>query len=654
MSASTLMSLGTRAMFANFAALQTTGNNIANANTAGYSRQQVELATAPGQYTGAGFFGKGVDILTVTRSYDKFLTTQAASASSTAAADEARMAQLKQLENVFTLGENGLGAATGSLINAFVDVANNPQDSSARQVVITRAKELAARFTTAGNQISSLQSGVTLDMKTSVEIVNGLARQVAQLNKQISSLQGAGHTPNDLLDQRDQLVGQISQYVGVTTVEADDHSMGLFIGGGQALVLGANASTLKATTDTFDPSKSQLSMVEGGVDRLIPESSLSGGSILGLMQFQNEDLVEARNLLGQMATAVAGSLNQQQSLGLDLGQPPAFGSALFSVGAPRAQPSRANGGNAEFGVSVADFTQVQASDYELRFDGANYTLTRLSDDQATAGSPFSPADLAAGVQVEGMIIRLDAGGSAPGDRYKLQPVAAAAEEMKLMLTDPKGIAAASPMTATFNAFNTGTASAATLSAVNNSLDRNLTANINFTSATGDYDWTLTDSNGVIAAGGSAIWSAGAPIELNGFALNLNGVPRSGDAITVSPTVSSAGNNGNALVLSALGEAAVVGASTLPDGTLSVGKSFTDAYASAVSNIGVRVQSATSAAKISSAFAETAETTRANKSGVNLDEEAARLIQFQQSYQASAKVLQVAQSVLDTLLQMAGR
>ena len=652
MSASTLMSLGTRAMFANFAALQTTGNNIANANTPGYSRQETQLANSPGQYTGAGFFGRGVDVVTVSRSYDQFLTTQAANAGSVAAADEARMAQLKQLENVFSLGETGLGNAAGQLVNAFVDVANSPQDASARQVVITRARELSARFTTAGEQISALQGGVALDMKTSVESVNNLAKQVADLNKQIGALQGAGHTPNDLLDQRDRLVAQIGTYVSVSTIGAEDGSVGLFIGGGQALVLGANASTLKATTDAFDPSKSQLAMVEGGVDRLIPESSLSGGSILGLMNFQNEDLVEARNLLGQMATAISGAINQQQSLGLDLGQPPAFGSPLFSVGAPKVQPSNANGGNAVMAVTVSDYTHVQASDYELRFDGANYTLTRLSDGQASNGSPFSPAALAAGVQVDGMTLQLASGASAGGDRFRLQPVAGAAEEMKLVLTDPKGIAAASPMTATFAAANTGTASAATLAAASNTMDRTLTAQIDFTSAAGDFNWTLSDPNGVVAASGIATWTAGNPIALNGFELQLNGVPRSGDSITVSPTVSSAGNNGNALVMAKLGQAAVVGASTLPDGTQVAGRSFTDAYASAVSNIGVRVQSATSAASISSAFADTAETSRANKAGVNLDEEAARLIQYQQSYQASAKVLQVAQQVLDTLLQMA--
>ena len=161
---SSLMGLGTRAMFANMATLQSIGNNIANANTKGYSRQETQLETAGGQYTGSGFFGQGVNVTTITRSYDRFLTTQAAAAASVASYDSTRVSQLQQLENVFMLGEKGLGHAAGQLLNSFVDVANNPSDASARQVVLTRAQELSARFTAAGEQLVALQDGVAMDI----------------------------------------------------------------------------------------------------------------------------------------------------------------------------------------------------------------------------------------------------------------------------------------------------------------------------------------------------------------------------------------------------------------------------------------------------------------------------------------------------------
>lgn len=654
MGASTLMGIGTRAMAANFASLQTVGNNIANANTQGYSRQEVQLETAKGQYTGAGFFGQGVNVTTVVRSYDRFLTTQAANTNSLAEADKARLDQLTQLENVLPLGEAGIGHAARQVLDAFVDVANNPQDASARQVVVTRARELAARFQSAGDQLNTLQSGVSQDLRSNIDSVNALARQVAELNRQISALKGAGHAPNDLLDQRDQLVSEISGYINVTTIEASDGSMGLFIGGGQSLVLGSATNALVAAPDPFDPAKTQLALQEGGTARLVPTNSIAGGRIAGLIRFQNEDLTAARNLLGQLAVAVSGAINQQQSLGLDGGQPARAGDPLFSIGAPRTLASTENAGDATFSLAVSDFTHVQASDYELRFDGTNYSLTRLSDGSTVQGSPFDAATLAAGVQVEGMTLQMTAGTASAGDRFLLQAVAQAAPNMRSVMTDPRGIAAASAVTGTFSVNNTGTARAASLGVVDAAAyDATQSVRITFNNDTGDYSYDMLDASNAVVSSGTGTWTAGSPILLNGFSLSLSGVPRSGDVIDVGPTTSPGANNGNANAFVALGSALFIGASTLSGGTLVPGRNITDAYASALSDIGVRVQSARSSSEISNTMAQTAEAARANKAGVNLDEEAARLIQFQQSYQAAAKMLQVATSVFDTLLEMTG-
>lgn len=649
-----LMGIGTRAMFANYAALQVTGNNIANANTAGYSRQEAQLATAKGQYTGAGFFGQGVNVTTVARSYDRFLTTQAATTNSLANADTARMYQLTQLESVLPLGEAGIGHAARQVLDAFVDVANNPQDSSARQVVLARAQEMAARFKTAGEQLNTLQSGVSQDMKSAIASVNALATQVADLNKQISALKGSGHAPNDLLDQRDLLVNEISSYINVSSISADDGTVGLFIGGGQSLVLGGSANVLKGAPDLYDPAKTQLALREGGVDRLVPTDAIAGGTIAGLVRFQNEDLSAARNLLGQMAVAISGAINQQQALGLDARQPAGAGSPMFSVGAPRSLPASANVGDAAFTLAVGDFTHVQASDYEVRFDGSDYSITRLSDGNAVVGSPFSPATLAAGVQFEGLTLQLNSGTATSGDRFLLQAASPASADMRAVLSDPRGLAAASAVTGTFAVTNTGTATAASLGLVDPTVhDATQTARITFTSDTGDYSYDMLDASNAVVSSGTGSWSAGTAITLNGFSLQLNGVPRSGDIIDVAPTTNPAASNGNAVSFVALGSALFVGADTLANGTLVPGRSITDAYASALSDIGVRVQSAKSASGISSAIASTAEAARANKAGVNLDEEAARLIQFQQSYQAAAKMLQVARDVFDTLLQTTG-
>jgi flagellar hook-associated protein 1 FlgK len=641
-----LISIGKTAMFANYAALQTVGNNIANANTPGYSRQETQLADAPGQFTGSGFFGKGVTVTTIARSYDAYLTSQAVGTSATAAADSARLDKLTQLENEFPLGDSGLGATAGQFLNSFVDRSNTPADSSARQVVLSQAQALASQFAAAGDQLSALQTGVTQDVKTSVASLNALAQQVAQLNHQIAALQGSGQPPNQLLDQRDHLVSQIAGIVNVTTIPADDGSLGLFIGGGQSLVLGANANTVKAVPDAFDPAKVSLALSEGAISRLIPPDSLAGGSLSGLLKFQNDDLTAAKNLLGQMAAAVSGAVNTQQSLGLDLGQPASAGAPIFSVGAARVLPASGNSGSAVLSLTVSDASKLQPSDYAMSFDGTNYTLTRSSDQTAVAGSPFTPAQLAAGVQFDGVTLQLTGGTPASNDRFVLQPVAQAAQAMQMVLGSPQGLAAAAPFTGSMGVANTGTATLASLVAVDPSYNGTLSANIAFTSDTGDYSWTLSDGST-----GTGTWTAGTPISLNGFELSLAGVPRSGDTVDVQPTTAVASNNGNAVAFAKLADRGVVAAAGGSNGSAGA-QTITDAYASAIAGIGVRVQSGKTASSISSAVASQAEATRSNKSGVNLDEEAAKLIQFQQSYQAAAKILQVAQQIFDTMLQTA--
>ncbi len=639
-----LMGIGKSAMFASYAALQTTGNNIANANTVGYSRQSAQLADAKGQFSGSGYFGKGVNVMTVTRAYDQHLTNHAVATHSVAASDAVRAEKLGQLEEVFATGTSGIGYSAGAFVNAFVDLANAPADGSARQVVLSQAQELAARFRSAGEQVAGLQTSVAQDLKAGVASVNAMAKQIGALNREVAALNGTGQPANQLLDQRDQLVAEIAKLINVTTVKADDGSVGLFIGGGQNLVLGSDVSTLKAIPDAFDPARLQIALVEGAKERLMPEDAFAGGTISGLLHFQNSDLVDAKNLLGQMATAISAKVNAQQALGLDLRQPAGSGAPIFAVGTARALGANANTGTAALSITVTNGSQLQPSDYELRFDGTAYALTRLSDKSTVTGSPFTPAQLAAGVSFDGVSVQLTAGAARAADRFLLQPVAVAAQAMTTVLADPKGLAAASPFTGSMGASNTGTSTLASLTAVSPAYNGSLTAAITFTSNTGDYAWSL--SNGT---SGTATWAAGAPISLNGFELKLAGVPRSGDTISVRPTVSVAGNNGNALAMSRLGDVPMVGISGN-----SVGMSITDAYADAISNIGVRVQSGKAAAGISQAIAADAETARANKAGVNLDEEAARLIQFQQSYQAAAKILQVAQSVFEAMLQAGAR
>lgn len=384
-----LLSIGIRAMFANQAALQTVGQNIANANTQGYSRQSVVLTTPDGQYTGSGYFGKGVSVQTVERSYNAFLTKNASATQATAYMDSTRATSLAQLEKLFPPGEQGIGNAAGQFLNAMVDVASRPGDPSARQVVLGRATELASRFSSAGQQLVNMQAGVVSDLKANVDVVNQLTQQIAAANDQVARSNGSGHTPNDLLDKRDELIANLSQYIQVTTLPATDGTVGVFIGGGQRLVLGSNAQALSVTPDPYDSNRAQVSINESNGTRALDTSILTGGSITALLQYQNTDLQDAKNLLGQMAAAFSARVNDQQALGLDLSNPPGKGPPIFTVGSPRSLPSSSNLRNADgsfavnVGISISNPKQLQASSYKLQADPAgtpgSYQVTRLSD-----------------------------------------------------------------------------------------------------------------------------------------------------------------------------------------------------------------------------------------------------------------------------------
>ena len=651
MSASSLMSLGIRAMSANFAALQTTGNNIANANVAGYSRQQVELSTAPGQFTGSGYFGRGVNVDTVSRSHDALLAREAAGARSLSAMDAARLSQLNRLEQVFKPGEAGMGHAISQFLNSMVDVSSRPGDGSARQVVLARAGELTARFNAAGAAINDLQTGVTADIKAAIAEVNSLTEGIAQANQRIAAVKGLGQPANDLLDERDRLISKLSDKFQISQISAADGTVGIFISGGQRLVLGVQASKMVVTADESNPERVAVGIQDGSNVRLLQDKSLGSGAVAGLLRFQNRDLVDGANLLGRLAATVGAAVNSQQQRGLSLkpqgaqGAPTMFGlgAGYGAAGPQQAMPHASNvrdagGPLGSVSFTISDPTRLQASDYQIEVTAGVATLRRLPDG---AASPVADGDV-----VDGVKISFGAVGPQEGDRFLLRPVARAAVDMTRLMDDPRDLAAASPLVATMAAANTGTGRVGALTATAAPLPfpgqtETLTFN-RLIPAQGGFEYTVTSS-----LGGAAVpWNAGGPVRgANGFEIRIDGVPAEGDVLTVEPTPASAvsSNNGNVNAMLALRDAALVD-----------GHTSTDAYALAMSEVAVRVQSGRTAADLSGAVADQANAALGAATGVNLDEEAARLIQFQQSYQAAAKMLQVAQTLFDVLLQTAGR
>ena len=641
-----IFNIGVRSLQANQAALQTTGNNIANVNTPGYSRQSVVVQTVQGQYTGGGYIGAGVDISTVQRQHSEFLTRQAALSSSVAASDTERLAQLKQLEDVFQGGEAGLGSAISDMMNAFSDVANAPTDLSARAVVLTRVDEATARIRTAESRMTDLRRGVGSELASAVASVNSLAARISKVNQEIARTNGSGQAPNDLLDQRDQLIKDLNGYVQTSSVAADDGTVSIFLASSQPLVLGTSVRPVALGTDAFgDPSKAKLTLTQGSSTTVLEEATLGGGKLAGLLRFQNSDLQDAGQLLGRLALAIGTAVNAQHRLGLDLKG--AAGGDLIQMGPiPDGRPAKSNTGNATVAVAVQTIpssgaSSLLASDYQINFTGSSAgSVTRLSDGLVTE---FTTTP----IKIDGLDLTIT-GTAAQGDSFLLTPFSAVAATIATAFASPGALAMSSPVAARAGNNNLGTLALASL--VTRSVPAPAAVTLTFT-APGTYTRSDTGATTYPYTAGQAIEysPATATTSASGWSLTLKGAAVAGDTFvvgsnaSVQPNADPRLNAGNALSLLALRDAA-----------LFEGSAMTDGYAGLMAQVGVMVQGASYAADVSQSIANNVEQDRSSVAGVNLDEEAAKLLQYQQAYQASAKMLQIAQGVFDALLQSLGR
>ncbi|MBB1077190.1 flagellar hook-associated protein FlgK [Rhodoferax sp. 4810] len=642
-----ILNVATRALMANQTVLQTTGNNIANVNTPGYSRQSAVLQTVEGQFTGSGYIGKGVNVATIQRNYSEFLTRQAALAGATAAGDIARAEKLAQLEGLFPGGTSGLGAAVSDMLNAFSDVASAPTDLTARTVALTRVSETASRMRSASTSLDDLQRSVTQELEQKVSAINTLANSIAAVNDKIARAQGTGQTPNDLLDQRDQLVRELNQFIQTTSIPATDGTMGIFLGGSQPLVLGTSVAPLSIVADDFnDPLKSKLAITRNGFTSILDESMLGGGEVPGLLKFQNTDLAEGRNLLGRLTLAISTIMNEQHALGLDLDGN--NGGNLFTptdlntsgnILKPTVQAA-----STTLTLDIADVSQFAASDYEINFTGATAgSVTRKSDGAVT---PFDFATTNP-VTIDGLSITKDAVNAVAGDRFLLKPFSTSASNINAEFSTPRALAVASPIAGKMGTTNSGSLQLASLQ-TRVPAPTTLPLTITFTDPN-TYDRSdgltgLTYTSGLMIEGD-------ADPSISEWSLKLQGSPKAGDTFTIFDIKDTTNNNGVDYKLNSGNATALMG---LRDKAIFDGSALTDGYASMIAQIGIRTQSANYAAEVSGSIAANLETDRTGVSGVNLDEEASKLLQYQQAYQASAKVIQIAQNMFDTLIQTMSR
>ena len=659
-----LMNVGVSALNANQQALTTVGHNIANVNTPGYSRQTVYTNALHGQNMGNGFIGKGVQVATVMRNYSALLNRQSNAANAIHAADTSRLQGLMQMQDVFKGGDGSLGAAVTNMMNAFVDVQAAPSDATGRNVVLTRMSELAARFHAASNMLEEQDYSTAQQLRNNALLVNDKASQVARLNNEISRALATGHQPNDLLDARDQVIREINQYVQTTQVAADDGSISLFVGGSQALVLGINSGQLSVEETKEYPGSQRMALYfsqPGGQQLELTAAMVGGGEIAGLLKFRNEDLAEGRNLLGRLAMTIGHELNLQNQRGLTLnGQQ---GGALFSLPTTSTGYGNITGysniGPGAATTQVMDASQLKPSEYRLVFEGSPVApvLTRMSDGKvfnATSTPPLNMGNLATGFDADGLRFIVPAAtlaAAVSGNSMLFKPFSTAASEIEALVHNPDELAAASALTANINKNNTGKLQLTQLGANDFTGIPAAQDPVRLTfDGAGQVTYQIYDhlSSTWSAASAPMDYTPGQPITINGWSITLTGTPAAGDTVDVANAL----DFGEAFRLNAGNAGAFL---DLRDKKVfDEGTTLSDGFSAAMAVVGTRTQSVQLAKKLSSTVAKNLEMDRTAVSGVNLDEEAARLLQYQQAYQASSKVIQIAQSLFDSVLNAVGR
>ena len=531
------------------AALNTVGNNISNYNVAGYNRQTTLLSQAQSTLGAGGYSGNGVYVNGVQREYDAFITNQLRAAQTQSAGLTTQYQQMSKIDNILSGTTNSLASNIQDFFKSIQTLTSNAEDPAARQALLGKSEGLVNQFKVNDQFLRDLDKQVNISVSSSVEQINAYASQIANLNDQISRLtgMGAGSRPNDLMDQRDKLVGDLNNIVGVEVAIQDSGTYNVSIGNGVSLVQGSSAYQLAAVGSSADPARITVAYTDPAAGNIeIPERQITNGSLAGLLKFRSEDLDNARNRLGQLAQAFTSSFNDQHSKGFDASGEK--GEAFFASGPATVLSNSKNASQTLLTATRDDSTQVQASDYKVEFNEGVWSVTRLSDNaKIPAGKKTESGDKVS-LNFDGLKVEVS-GTPLNNDSFTVKPVADAIVNMRVLIKDESQIALASD-------------------------------------------------------------------------------PNAGKS-----------DNRNAQALLNLQSAKIVGGN----------KSFNDAYANLISDVGNK----TSSLKVISTTQNNVSIQLSNQqqsiSGVNLDEEYGNLQRFQQYYMANAQVLRAASTLFDALL-----
>jgi flagellar hook-associated protein 1 FlgK len=628
-----LLSTSVSGLLAFQQALDVTSNNISNSATPGYSVETANLVEQPGQFTGSGFSGGGVAVQSTTRAYNAQLTQQVRTSQSSYSSFNTLATQAQQIDNMLSDSTTGLSASLQNFVNALQTVSTSPTSTAARQALLNQGQSLTQQLQNYNSQIGQYSSQLESQITSDVSQINTLSTNIANLNQQIAAASASGQTPNQLLDQRGTLIDQLSKYISVQTVAQSNGMTDVYIGNGQALVSGGNAQQLTTIPGTYNPTQLGIGIQNStSVTNLTTE--MSGGELGGLLSARSQVLNPTQNAIGRISVAVATLINQQQTSGMTLNG--TTGQPMFTVGGVQVLPASGNTGSATITASLTSLSQLTTDNYQLQYAGGSWQLKDTTTGQSiamtgngTAASPFTAAGMSFVIS----------GTPAANDSYQISPTAGATAGLTMQLTAPSQIAAASLVQASAGAANTGTGvvgSAAVTSPANYVAG---TYTVTFSSPT---QYTVTNGTSTVASG---TYTSGTPISFNGQQVTLTGTPAANDTFTVSPnSTANTGDNSNVLAM-----ISGLSSKVLSGGTASVN----DVATNLISQVGVLTQQAQNNASAQQAVNQEATTSRSNATGVNLDQQAADMLRYQQAYQAMAQVISMSNQMFTSLIQAVG-
>ena len=644
-----ILSIGKSALAAAQVGLSTTGHNIANASTPGYSRQVVVQAAAEAQNTGSGYIGQGTEVASVTRAFNEILSKQVVNSQAASSSSQAYSAQLTNINNMLSDASAGLNPAISDFFNTVTDLSSNPSDTATRQSMLSSAQSLVNRLQSTNSRLNEVRDDVNTELSGSVSLVNTYAKQIAALNNSIeTAISSNGNTPNDLMDHRDQLVTELRKQIKTTVVPQGQGSYKIYVGNVLPLVIGKSLMSLTTQSSPTDPTRLEVAYQSSGKTTVLGPSSLPGGAIGGLLQFRAESLDAVQNQVGQIALVLGDTFNQQHQQGIDLNGN--AGGKLFNLPSPIVTSSTSNNltSNAVVTSQIVDARAVTSSDYRLQYDPSSdptkpFKITRLNDNSVQSFGVLPQT-------VDGVSFNLTSGSFTQNDEFVVRPTRNVASNISLAITDAKKLAIGS---ATLNSVasktNTGTASISVPpagSTISGSLGITYSAampgTLSMAPSTQPVTVTVAGVPTTYPPGSPITYTSGATITVGGMSFAITGAPANGDKFTIS--ASGPSDNRNGLLLANLQKQGTLNNSTT---------SYSSAFAELVSGVGNKTRelniTATSEAKV----LEQATSAMQSESGVNLDEEATNLLRYQQAYQAAGKMMQIASQLFSTLLQLGG-